>query len=155
MILQTVVVDDFSEFARMAEPRLRQALCSRFGVETGREATAEAMAVAWEQWSRIRTYRNPVGYLFGVGRNKARGSFRRRQIVLWSTPDDASPWVEPGLPKALSLLSPNQRTVVLLIHCFEWTHAEVASVLGTSKTTIQNHAERGMARLRRELGVNE
>lgn len=70
MILQSKVVEDFSEFARTAEPRLRQALCSRFGVEAGREATAEAMAVAWEHWSRIRTYDNPVGYLFGVGRNK-------------------------------------------------------------------------------------
>ena len=155
MILQTEVVDDFSEFARTAEPRLRQALCSRFGVETGREATAEAMAVAWEHWSRIRTYDNPVGYLYGVGRNKARGSFRLRRVVLWSTPDDAIPWVEPGLPQALALLSANQRTAVLLLHCFEWSHSEVAALLGTSKTTIQNHAERGMARLRRELGVNQ
>jgi DNA-directed RNA polymerase specialized sigma24 family protein len=89
-----------------------------------------------------------------VGRNKARGSFRHRRVVLWSTPDDAIPWVEPGLPKALAALSPNQRTVVLLLHCFEWTHAEVATLLGTSKTTIQNHAERGMTRLRRELGVS-
>jgi len=154
VIPQSKVVEDFSEFARTAEPRLRQALCSRFGVETGREATAEAMAVAWEHWSRIRTFDNPVGYLFGVGRNKARDSFRRRRVVLWSTPDDTAHWVEPGLPKALSLLSPNQRTVVLLLHCFEWTHSEVAALLGTSKTTIQNHAERGMTRLRRELGVD-
>ena len=34
-MLQTKVVDVFSEFARTAEPRLRQALCSRFGVESG------------------------------------------------------------------------------------------------------------------------
>jgi DNA-directed RNA polymerase specialized sigma24 family protein len=154
VIPQSRVVEDFSEFARTAEPRLRQALCSRFGVEEGREATAEAMAVAWEHWSRIRTYANPVGYLFGVGRNKAHGSFRRRRVVLWSTPEDAIPWVEPGLPRALARLSPNQRTVVLLLHCFEWTHAEVAELLGISRTTIQNHAERGMTRLRRELGVD-
>ncbi len=154
MIPQSRVVEDFSEFARTAEPRLRQALCSRFGVEEGREATAEAMAVAWEHWSRIRTYANPVGYLFGIGRNKAHGSFRRRRVVLWSTPEDAIPWVEPGLPRALARLSPNQRTVVLLLHCFEWTHAEVAELLGISRTTIQNHAERGMTRLRRELGVD-
>lgn len=155
MILQTKLVDDFSEFAQAAEPRLRQALCSRFGVEAGREATAEAMAIAWEHWNRIRAYDNPIGYLFGVGRNKARGSYRRRRVVLWSTPNEAIPWVEPGLPKALALLSPNQRTVVLLLHCFDWTHVEVAELLGTSKTTIQTHAERGMARLRRELGVSK
>jgi hypothetical protein len=64
--LQTDVVDDFSDFARRAEPRLRQALCSRFGVETGREAATEAMAVAWVHGSRISTYDNPVGYRFGV-----------------------------------------------------------------------------------------
>jgi hypothetical protein len=77
VILRSEVVEDFSEFARTAEPRLRQALCSRFGVETGREATAEAIAVAWEQWNRLRNYDNPVGYLFGVGHGGTAYGHRR------------------------------------------------------------------------------
>jgi RNA polymerase sigma factor (sigma-70 family) len=64
------------------------------------------------------------------------------------------PWIEPGLPKALSGLSERQREVVMLLHCFEWTLGEVADLLGMSKGSVQVHDRRGMARLRRELGVN-
>ena len=32
--------------------------------------------------------------------------------------------------------------------------SEVAELLGTAKTTVQNHAERGLARLRSDLGVD-
>jgi RNA polymerase sigma factor (sigma-70 family) len=63
------------------------------------------------------------------------------------------PDVEPRLPEALAALSERQRTVVVLIHCFQWTQSEVAELLGLSKTTVQNHLERGMDGLRREIGV--
>ena len=64
------------------------------------------------------------------------------------------PEVEPRLPGALAGLSERQRTVVLLIHCFQWTQSEVGDLLDLSKTTVQNHLERGMGRLRREIGGN-
>jgi len=60
--------------------------------------------------------------------------------------------VEPGLPGALAALTQRQRSVVVLVHCFEWTLTEVADLLGLSKTTVQNHLERGMASLRRTIG---
>ena len=41
----------------------------------------------------------------------------------------------------------------MLLHCFEWTLAEVAEVLGMAKGSVQVHDRRGMARLRHELGV--
>ena len=65
----------------------------------------------------------------------------------------AIPQVEPALAESLSRLPERQRTVVVLLHCFEWSMSEVAALLGVSKSTVQNHAERGMARLRRRLGV--
>jgi DNA-directed RNA polymerase specialized sigma24 family protein len=43
--------------------------------------------------------------------------------------------------------------VVMLVHCFEWTMAEVAEVLQVSKSTVQTHAERGLASLRDRMGV--
>jgi len=33
---------------------------------------ADALSHAWEHWDRIRIKPNPIGYVFGVGRNKAR-----------------------------------------------------------------------------------
>jgi RNA polymerase sigma factor (sigma-70 family) len=50
-------------------------------------------------------------------------------------------------------LPEQQRVVVMLLHCFEWTMAEVADVLQVSKSTVQTHAERGLSRLRERMGV--
>lgn len=43
----------------------------------------------------------------------------------------------------------------MLLHCFEWTLAEVAELLGMSKGTVQVHDRRGLSRLRRELGCDD
>jgi RNA polymerase sigma factor (sigma-70 family) len=66
---------------------------------------------------------------------------------------ERTPWVEPELPTALRSLPEQQRVVVMLLHCFEWTTSEIAELLGVSKSTVQSYAERGMARLRAKMGV--
>jgi RNA polymerase sigma factor (sigma-70 family) len=64
------------------------------------------------------------------------------------------PWIEPGLPVAMARLSEKQRVVVMLIHGLEWTYSEVADLLGVSKSTVQSQAERGMAKLRSDVGAS-
>jgi DNA-directed RNA polymerase specialized sigma24 family protein len=123
-----------------------------FGVEAGSEATAEALAYGWEHWDNVRDRPNPAGYLFGVGRNKAKRHVSRRPVFP-VPPAGHDLVVEPGLPAALSRLSEKQRTTVLLVYGDEWTHAEVAQFLGVSVSTVQTHAERGIAKLRRSIGV--
>ena len=144
---------EFADFVVSAEPRLRLALGSAFGFDVGEEATAEAMAFAWEHWDRVLASANPIGYVFAVGRNTIHRSLRRRAPRLPAARPVEMPWIEPGLPGALGRLSERQREVVMLLHCFEWTLAEVAAVLGLSKASVQVHDRRGMARLRHELGV--
>jgi RNA polymerase sigma factor (sigma-70 family) len=51
-------------------------------------------------------------------------------------------------------LPERQRVVVALLYGYQWSIAEVAEHLGLSKATVQTHAERGLKRLRRKLGVN-
>lgn len=147
-------LDGFAGFVADAEPRLRNALCAAFGAELGREATAEALAFAWEHWDRVRMVDNPVGYLWGVGRNKARRS-RRPRVGFPEPTGGRLPWVEPGLAGALAELSERQRVVTMLVHGLDWSLAETAQLLGLSKSTVQKHGERGMARLRKALGVND
>jgi DNA-directed RNA polymerase specialized sigma24 family protein len=142
----------FADFHGQAEPRLRRALIARYGGEVGREATAEALAYGWEHWDRVRSMTNPVGYLYRVGQSRSRRLWPRRS-VFETLPQPELPWVEPGLPSALNKLSARQRQVVVLVHGFEYTHREVAEVLGISRSSIQNHVERGLARLRAELEV--
>lgn len=149
--VETVAVP-FTEWADGAEPRVRHALTASFGPQIGVDATADAMAHAWEHWDEIRTKDNPVGYVFGVGRNKARRMTRRRPVYL-EVPAQRLPDVEPALPGAIAALPEKQRIVVGLVHGYGWSLAEVAELLGVAKTTVQNHAERGLARLREILGV--
>ena len=153
MVAETVQVESFDGFVRRYEPRLREALSASLGSDPGRDATAEAMAYAWEHWEKVRAMDNPMGYLYVLGRNRGRRTAIRRRVVLLPTPQEATPWVEPHLPDALGALPEQQRVVVMLLHCFEWTMSEVAEFLDVSKSTVQSHAERGMARLRKRMGV--
>ncbi len=150
---RAVSVDDFTEWAIDAEPKIRQSLTASFGVQVGRDATAEALGTAWERWERVAATPNPVGYVYGIGRNVARRMTRRRRPLFVDVPDQLLPHVEPGLPAALAGLPERQRVTVTLLYGYGWTMTEVAELLGVGKTTVQNHAERGLATLRRELGV--
>ncbi|MFQ5967965.1 MAG: RNA polymerase sigma factor [Acidimicrobiia bacterium] len=53
----------------------------------------------------------------------------------------------------MTKLPVRQRTAVVLHHGFGWTHQEIASTLGLSRSTVQNHIERGLIRLRAALEV--
>ena len=142
----------FTDFVRDIEPRLRVALCAALGGEVGRECTADALAYAWENWGRLLTMGNPAGYLYKVGRSRAR-HYRGQRPEFPPVPSDRMPWVEPGLPAAVARLSERQRVAVVLLHGLDWTYPEVADVLDLSVSTVQKHAERGLAKLARALGA--
>lgn len=143
----------FADFMRKNEPTLRRALVARYGAEIGREATAEALSYGWEHWARIGAMENPLGYLYRVGQSKSR-RFWPRRILFPPLDDPVAPWVEPGLAPALEDMPSRQREVVVLVHGFGYTHSEVAELLGISRSTVQNHVERGLSLLRRRLEVH-
>jgi RNA polymerase sigma-70 factor (ECF subfamily) len=118
----------------------------------GRDATCEALAYAWEHWERVRRLESPAGYLYRVGMSAAR-RLRRPLRTVRGEPAPALPWVEPALVPALNELTESQRVSVVLVHGLQWTHAEVADLLGIERTTVQNHVERALAKLRRSLEV--
>ncbi len=144
----------FSTFFEAHEARLRHALTARFGSDVGKEAAADALAYGWEHWDRVHSMENPIGYLYTVGRDRGRRVSQRRPVVFPSVPVTRAPWVEPGLSQAVADLPERQRTVVLLLHGYDWTQSEVAEMLDISKASVQRHGERAMARLRRKLGVS-
>jgi RNA polymerase sigma factor (sigma-70 family) len=63
--------------------------------------------------------------------------------------------VEPRLSDALLSLSKRQREVVVLVEAFEYTHQEAADLLGIGRSSIQTHLDRGLAKLRVGLGVDD
>jgi RNA polymerase sigma factor (sigma-70 family) len=153
MLTDRTVGGAFEIFVEETEPRLREALSASLGSERGREATAEALAYAWEHWERVREMENPTGYLFVLGRDRGRKAARRQVVTLLPVQSSRIPWIEPGLVGALEELPERQRVVVMLLYCFEWSMGETATLLSLSKSTVQSHAERGLAKLRRRLGV--
>ena len=142
--------DGFEDFVRTTEPRLRRALVAAYGGPAGREATAEALAYAWEHWERLADIDNLAGYLYRVGQSRTR--WRRAPITFAPAVAYDEPVVEPGLARALASLSVRQRTAVVLVHGFGWTLREVAEHTGIKVTTVQNHLERGLAKLRHQIG---
>jgi len=143
-------VESFDAFVSRVGPGLRRAFVARFGRNDGIEAASEAFAYAWEHWDRVSAMENPTGYLYRVGRSRTR-RIRRRTPILPAVEASRMPEVEPGLPVALAALPERQRVAVILVHGLGWTQREVAELLGISRSTLQNHLERGTNRLRRTL----
>jgi RNA polymerase sigma-70 factor (ECF subfamily) len=141
----------FARFASGAEPRLRRVLVAWYGVDVGVEVTADAMAVAWERWAEIEPMANPTGYLFRVAQSRSR-RYRRRVVAMPAVPAAELPDIDPKLPAALKRLTAQQRTAVLLVHAHGWTYAEAADALECSVSTLRNHLDRGMRKLRAFLG---
>lgn len=160
--LQSVSAQEFSAFVGLVESRLRRALAATWGPEVGREATAEALAWAWENWTSVQSMENAAGYLYRVGASRVRP--RRKPIedyrrLLTGTDDGAKfdpdqRHFEPGLADALTHLSDRQRTVVVLVHGCGWTHQEVADALELSRSSVATHLDRALDGLRAELGVD-
>jgi RNA polymerase sigma-70 factor (ECF subfamily) len=142
----------FEEFFEEVEPRLRRALVARFGPETGREAAVDALVYGWRHWDKVGSMSNPAGYLYRVGVSSVRPVAEAKSPAesrVW-----AEPWVEPHLAAGLRALSDLQRTAVVLHHSLSWTYPEIAELLDVSVSTVRNHIDRGIAKLRLTLGVD-
>jgi DNA-directed RNA polymerase specialized sigma24 family protein len=143
---------DFEAFVRDVEPRLSRAFAAAYGFDDGQDATAEALAYAFEHWDHLQHITNLPGYLFRVGQSRSR---RRRQPVVFAVPHSTDHAFEPGLPAALGSLTQRQRLAVVLVYGYGYTLREVAELTGTRPTTVQNHLARGLARLRSRMGVSD
>jgi DNA-directed RNA polymerase specialized sigma24 family protein len=148
--------DTFAVLAAKVRPRLLQALVARFGPETGGDACDAALAWAWEHRDRMETVTDPLAYLYRVGQSHARPGLRwlaRRADPLADdrlVAREVEP-VDPELIQAMRKLPPDHRSAVLLVHAYGWTIAEVAAVRDVPVTTVTNHLQRGMTRLRHLL----
>ena len=108
--------ESFSKFVIEAEPRIRRAMTAALGVQAGRDATTDALVVAWKNWDRVSGMDNPVGYLYRVAVNEARRPKASDIAQDLSAATAGIPWIEPGLIPAVVELPERQRTIVSLLH---------------------------------------
>jgi DNA-directed RNA polymerase specialized sigma24 family protein len=149
----------FDEFVGRVEPRLRVALVAAYGPHDGRAATVDALSWAWEHWVRLREMENPVGYLYRVGQSATRRYMVRpipHEPVRFAGADPTAEepaGVSPELAGAIRRLPLQQRTVVMLVHAFGWTHRDAAELLEINRSTVREHLDRAVARLNQDLEV--
>jgi DNA-directed RNA polymerase specialized sigma24 family protein len=143
---------EFETFVLDVEPRLHRALVASLGFERGRDATAEALAWAWQNFSRAKELDNKIAYLFRVGQSKSRS---RKTPFFFERSASHDPLYDPGLAPALEALTEHQRIAVVLVNGFDWKLREVAELMNVSVSTVQTHLERAMQALRSKLEVIE
>lgn len=148
--------DAFEAFVARVKPRLLQALVATYGPVDGREACVDALSWAWEQWDRLDDVDQPVGYLYRVGQSATRGFLPKPVPTrLIEILDSGFPEVEPELMPALARLPEQQRIVMVLVHGYGWSQAEVARLLEINPSTVHDYLNRAIDRLRRELEVSD
>jgi len=143
----------FDAFLADASVRLRRAFVARYGLDVGIEACAEAIAWACANQTRLVAMTNPVGYLYRVGQSSVRTQVRWHRAPPFPAeraPADVA-LADDGLHVALAKLSRDQRSAVMLVHAHGYRYAEAAEMLDIPVTTLKNHLNRGLARLRRHL----
>src|SRR5579875_1544170 len=144
--------DAFVDFVTEVELGLRRALVARYGPLRGRETLADGLAYAWENWARVGAMDNAAGYVYRVAVSRAPRP--RPAAFLSGGQPPTIPEIEPRLRWALGQLSERQRVAVLLVHGWGYSLSEAAELLGVSMSTLRNHLERGLRRLRTLLGVS-
>jgi RNA polymerase sigma-70 factor (ECF subfamily) len=142
----------FTEFLEDHGPGLRHAFVARYGPEVGSEVMGDVSMYAWEQWKKVSQMENPSGWLYRVGQSRSRRYFRK-PLRLPPPRREGNPVVEPALPRFLKSLPDRQRVAVLLTQAFGYTVREAAEIIGVSASTVQQNSDRGLTRLRAQMGV--
>ena len=145
----------FDVFIADASVRLRRAFVARYGVDLGIEACSESVTWAYANQARLMAMANPVGYLYRVGQTAVRAQVRWKRAPLFpaEATDRDLPLPDDGLHVALTKLTRDQRCAVMLVHAHGYRYAEAAALLDIPVSTLKNHLNRGLARLRQLLEI--
>src|SRR2546426_1962398 len=101
------------------------------------EIVQEAFLKVWERWDRVRSMKDPTGYLFRTAMNLWRSRRRRaalavRRVVRTASVYDGIADVDSrdAVIRALARLTPRQRAAIVLTDLLGFTSAEAARALG-------------------------
>lgn len=124
------------------------------------EFAQEALVRAGIHWGRVAGMAHPDRWLWRVGFNIANSFFRRRAAERRARdslqsqrqdPAGVDPSEQVAMVQMLSTLGRRQRAVLILRYFNDLTFAELAEVLDMPVPTAKSLAQRGLARLRRDL----
>lgn len=127
-------VADFTSWYEIEAPAITKALGLALGDHVlAEEAMAEAFIRAFARWEQVRVMHSPIGWVYQVALNQARGRFRRRRLEdrvaeRRSRTSDVSPPTDPddALWAAVRALPNRARTAVALRYVADLPEAEIA-----------------------------
>ncbi|MGH2674077.1 MAG: SigE family RNA polymerase sigma factor [Actinomycetota bacterium] len=128
--------------------------------QEAQDLAQEGLARAFERWGRVSRLDRPDAWVQRVVVNLAHSWKRRlRRVLPVALPPDQfviDPEVsDPALVRALGVLTPGQRTVIVLRFFLDWSVAQVADALGKQPGTVRALTAQGLDRLRRTLTQQE
>lgn len=153
-------MEEFEEFVAAALPGLL-----RFGVVlTGDRHRADdlvqtALVKTMRRW-RVIDHEHPVAYVRRVMVNTHLSGWRRARRetglpegfdMAFGTDEVATYDDQDQLARALAVLPPRQRAVIVLRYYAGLSEAEIADTLGCATGTVKSQTSKAMQRLRREL----
>jgi RNA polymerase sigma-70 factor (sigma-E family) len=158
--------EDFAGFVRVRSPALlRRAYLLCGGDRTAAEdLLQDVLERLYPRWRKIKG--DPDAYARAALANAAANRWRRRSRRVTEVP--ATTAVEPGVAgpehriadldaavRALAVLGPRTRAILVLRYFEDLSEADTAAVLGCRVGTVKSLAARGLARLRTILAGPE
>jgi RNA polymerase sigma-70 factor (sigma-E family) len=156
----------FEEWAEARVPALlRFAYLVTGSQHAAEDAVQTALTRACERWSRVRRTTDPDAYVRRMVVNAHVSAWRRagrRELSVAEVRDTAVPDPSGGdhaagvatgdaVWRVCRTLPPQQRAAVVLRYYEDLDDAEIAEVLGITRTTVRSHVHRALAAMRAEL----
>ena len=132
--------------------------------EQAADALQEAILRLWRELRRGNVIERPPAWLYRAIYRLAMEQHRWRRRVSLLLPRLAPRRIDYAGPEssdrlsvwsAVDALPPRQRHVLYLHYAADLTFEQVAAVIGISPSATRTHASRGVARLRRQLSIEE
>jgi RNA polymerase sigma-70 factor, ECF subfamily len=125
-------------------------------VDIAADATDEAFVRALDRWQRVRAMASPTGWAVTVAMNVARRRARRRSmeaaLLRRSRPTANLPEPASEVFELVNDLARQQRAIVLLRYVADLAQADIATLLGVSRSTVSSALTDAHRRLRSLLG---
>ena len=160
--------DEFTGLYRQYHPQLFRYITHHFGPRDADEITQEAMARALRSLDRARTDAETWAWLIRVARTVAHDLARGRRIcdatdddaVLMNDPHDDAVLPEPAVllderrrivRRALKMLPPSQRRILLLYEVDELNCPAIARLVGSTEDAVRKALQRARRRFATEI----
>jgi RNA polymerase sigma factor (sigma-70 family) len=120
-------------------------------LDVARDAVDEACARALLRWDRVGAMESPTGWTYRVAlnflRRRARRAALEHALLRRETSTTEMPPPASELWLIVSQLPPRQRTAIVLRYIADLTQADIARVMGITRSTVVSLLTDGQARL--------